>query len=222
MAAATFDDLLEDEEFWDSLRKKFLANNQQIWSTIWDSGGSTAYRLGAKRACKELGIDWSEVPFRGQEYYVSHGRKLTEQLTDTDLGQIRALLEKNWGIGEKAFARQAEASQLASPARLKNIYRTEIHYSNENAWLDQAKSSGVVETRSWVAMGDERTCEICLELEAENQDVPIDQPFSNGEMIVHGHNQCRCRAVANARSPNMEHRIAGRNVAQFTRPKAVA
>jgi hypothetical protein len=222
MAAATFDDLLEDEEFWDSIRKKFLANNQQIWDTVWDSGGSMAYRLGAKRACKELGIDWTEVPFRGQEYYITHGRKLTEQLTDTDLGQIRDLLEKNWGIGEKAFARQAEASQLVSPARLKNIYRTEIHFSNENAWLDQAKSSGVVETRSWMAMGDERTCDICLELEAENQDVPIDQPFSNGEMIVHGHNQCRCRAVANARSPNMEHRTAGRKIAQFMRPKAIA
>jgi hypothetical protein len=221
MASVTFDDLLEDEEFWDSLRQKLLANNQQIWSTVWDSGGSTAYRLGAKRACKELGIDWSELTFRGKEYYIAHGRELTEQLTETDLGQIRDLLEKNWGIGEKAFARQAEASQLASPARLKNIYRTEIHYSNENAWLSQATEAGV-ETRSWWAMGDERTCQECSDLEAENQDVPIDQPFSNGEMIVHGHNQCRCRAVANVRSPNLEHRIAGRRVAQFTRPKAVA
>lgn len=220
--AATFDDLLDDGEFWLSLRKKLTANNQLVWDTVWESGGEMAYSLGAKRACKELGIDWTKVPFRGQEYYISHGRELTEQLTDTDLGQIRDLLEKNWGIGEKAFARQAEASQLASPARLKNIYRTEIHYSNENAWLDQAKSSGVVETRSWWAMGDERTCPECADLEVENQDVLLDQPFSNGEMIVHAHNQCRCRAVANARSPNLEHRTAGRKVAQFTRPKAVA
>ena len=84
--ATTFDDLLEDEEFWLSLRKKLTANNQLVWDTVWKSGGEMAYSLGAKRVAKELGIDWANVSFRGQEYYISHGRTLTEQLTDTDLG----------------------------------------------------------------------------------------------------------------------------------------
>jgi hypothetical protein len=192
----TFDDLLEDEEFWLNLRRMLVANNQQIWSIIWESGGSPAYQLGAKRVCKERGIDWTNIPCRGQEYYISHGRTLTEQLTETDLGQIRDLLEKNWGKGEKAFARQAEASQLASPARLKTIYRTEIHYSNEYAGLHQALDAGV-ETRSWLAMGDERTCDTCAALEAENQEVPIDRPFSNGEMTAQAHPSCRCRTIYN-------------------------
>jgi hypothetical protein len=95
--AAAFDDLIEDDAFWESLRKKLSKNNQKIWDTVWDSGGELAYTLGAKRVAKELGIDWSKVPFRGHEYYISHGRALTEQLTDTDLGQIRDLIEKNWG-----------------------------------------------------------------------------------------------------------------------------
>jgi len=190
----TYDDLLEDEDFWADLRQKFMANNQLLWSTIWMSGGLAAYQLGAKRVAKELGIDWVDVLFRGQEYYISHGRTLTEQLTETDLGQIRDLLEKNWGKGEKAFARQAEASHLASPARLKTIYRTEIHYSNEYAGLHQALDAGV-KTRSWLAMGDERTCDTCAALEAENQEVPLDRPFSNGEMTAHAHPSCRCRAV---------------------------
>lgn len=194
----SYDDILENEDFWQDLRRKLMENNQRLWSIIWESGGSTAYQLGAKRVSKELGIDWSDVPFRGQEYYISHGRELTEQLTETDLGQIRDLLEKNWGVGEKEFARQARASQLASPARLKTIYRTEIHYSNEYAGLHQALDAGV-ETRSWLAMGDERTCELCASLEAENQEVPIDRPFSNGEMTAHAHPSCRCRTLYNPR-----------------------
>ena len=132
------DDLLEDDEFWEALRQKLALNNQQLWDIIWESGGEPAFRLGSKRVAKELGISWQDIPFRGQEYYLSHGRKVIEQLTDTDISQIRDLLEKNWGIGEKAFARQAEASTLASPTRLKNIYRTEIHLSNEYAGLHQA------------------------------------------------------------------------------------
>jgi hypothetical protein len=190
------DDILDNADFWDDLRLKFFANNEQLWKAVWDNGASVAYQLGGKRVAKELGVSWANVPFRGQEYYVSHGRALCEQLTETDLTQIRTLLEKHWGIGEKAFARQADVSGLASPARLKNIYRTEIHYSNEYAGLHQALDEGV-ETRSWFAMGDERMCEVCAALEAENQDVPINQPFSNGEMAAHAHPSCRCRAVYN-------------------------
>lgn len=192
--AGTFDDLLEDEVFWDSLRKKLLLNNQQLWDLIWASGAEKAFQLGSKRVAKELGVSWINMPFRGQEYYISRGRKLIEQLTDTDISQIRDLLEKNWGLGEKAFARQVEASMLASPARLKNIYRTEIHLSNEYAGLHQALDAGV-ETRSWIAIGDERMCEECAILEAENQDVPIDRPYSNGEMTAHAHQGCRCRSI---------------------------
>ena len=194
----TYDELLEDEGFWQDLKRKLMENNQRLWSIIWESGGSTAYQLGAKRVSKELGIDWTNIPFRGQEYYISHGRDLIEQLTETDLGQIRDLLEKNWGKGEKAFARQAEASQLASPARLKTIYRTEIHYSNEYAGLHQALDASV-KTRSWLAMGDERMCDLCAALEAENQNVPVNRPFSNGEMTAHAHPSCRCRTLYNPR-----------------------
>lgn len=194
----SIEDLLDDEEFWDSLRRKLLQNNAVLWESVWESGGKAAYQLGSKRVAKELGISWQDIPFRGQEYYISHGRTLCEQLTETDLSQIRDLLETNWGVGEKAFARQVEASQLASPARLKNIYRTEIHYSNEYAGLHQALDAGV-ETRSWLAIGDERMCEECAALEAENQEVPIDKPFSNGEMTAHAHNMCRCRAIYNPR-----------------------
>jgi len=213
------EDLLDDEEFWDSLRKNLSLNNQQLWDIIWESGGEPAFRLGSKRVAKELGISWKDIPFRGQEYYISHGREVIEQLTDADLSQIRDLVEKNWGIGEKAFARQAEASTLASPARLKTIYRTEIHLSNEYAGLHQALDAGV-ETKSWWAIGDERTCDICVEYEAENQEIPVEEPFTNGKMVVDGHPNCRCRGMYNERSPNLNS-AAGRRVAPFRAPKAI-
>lgn len=192
------EDLLEDTDFWDSLRKKLLKNNQSLWKVIWGTGASAAYDLGSKRVAKELGVSWIDMPFRGREYYISHGRELIEQLTDTDLSQIRDLLVKNWGVGEREFARRVGASMFVSPVRLKNIYRTEIHLSNEYAGLHQALDSGAG-TKSWLAMGDERTCEECAELEAENQDVPINEPFSNGSMEAHAHPGCRCRSIFNSR-----------------------
>jgi Phage Mu protein F like protein len=196
------EDILDDSDLWDSLKKKLLANNEELWGTVWASGGLTAYQLGAKRVAKELGAKPANVLARGKAYYAARGRKLTAQLTDTDLSQIRDLIEENWGIGEKAFAKTAQESILESAYRLANIYRTEIHYSNEHAGLDQAKEAEI-ETRSWVAMGDERMCEICSELEAENQEVPIDQPFTNEEMVAHAHCSCRCRALYGTTSPNL-------------------
>ena len=211
--------LLEDEELWDALRKTLLKNNALLWDSVWETGGKAAYRLGSKRVAKELGIDWAKIPFRGQEYYISHGKTLCEQLTDTDLSQLRTLIEKNWGIGEKAFARVAGDSQLESPARLKLLYRNEIHESNEYAGLHQALDADV-ETHSWLTMGDERACDICLDYEAENQSIPMSEPFSNGEMIAKGHTVgCRCRTLYNDTSPNVNS-IRGRKVAQFQRPKA--
>ena len=205
------EDILDDSDLWDSLKKKLLANNQELWGIVWATGGLTAYQLGAKRVAQEIGIKPVNVLARGKAYYATRGRKLTEQLTDTDLSQIRDLIEENWGIGEKAFAKKAQESVLESAYRLASIYRNEIHYSNEYAGLDQAKEAEI-ETRSWVAMGDERMCEICSELEAENQEVPIDQPFTNGEMVAQGHVGCRCRALYGTTSPNLNS-IEGRKVA---------
>jgi len=191
--ATNLEDLLDDEDLWDSLRQKLLKNNQALWEVVWSSGGEAAYQLGAKRVAKDLGL---KPVFRGEQYYITRGRRLCEQLTDTDLSQIRDLLEQYWGVGEEQFARQVGASEMTSLDRLKKIYRNEIHYSNENAGLDQAKDAGV-ETRSWLALGDERMCGECEELEKENQEVPLDQPYSSGEMVAHGHVGCRCRTIYN-------------------------
>lgn len=187
---ASFEDILDDEELWQSLRMRLLANNEQLWAIIWETGCKKAFELGQKRVARDLGIQWS--PFRGKEYYSLHGRRFIDQLTDSDISQIRDLLERSWGVGEDVFARLAD--HLASPERLRRIYRTEIHLSNEHAGLLQARDAGV-RTRSWLAVGDERMCADCSRLEAENQEVPLDQPYTNGEMAAHAHPQCRCRTV---------------------------
>ncbi len=141
-ALENIEEILDNEELWDSLRKKLALNNKQLWETIWRTGGESAFQLGSKRVAKELGITWEDIPFRGQQYYLLHGEKLTEQLTETDLSGLRNLIKEHWGIGEKAFASKVD-DQVASPVRLKNIYRTEIHYSNEYAGLHQALDAGV-------------------------------------------------------------------------------
>jgi len=44
----TYDELLEDEGFWQDLKRKLMENNQRLWSVIWASGGLAAYQLGGQ------------------------------------------------------------------------------------------------------------------------------------------------------------------------------
>ena len=48
--------------------------------------------------------------------------------------------------------------------------------------------------KSW-HLADSEACDLCAELADANQSVPLDKPYSNGEMTAHGHVLCRCDSV---------------------------
>jgi len=105
------------------------------------------------------------------------------------------------GLGERAAAETASKSAEKYAARLtrsraRTIARTELHQSNnvgrQLAWdeLVQEGFIGPDQYKVWVA--NPSACSICLELDGES--VPMNEPFSNGDLQAEAHPNCMCIA----------------------------
>jgi SPP1 gp7 family putative phage head morphogenesis protein len=179
----------------------FYNKNKSLWKKIWDLIGARAWTAGYIQAHVKFGLqsdkptlaDVKELRFpSARKYFEEHGMSVIKDLTETDMNRLFGALVQNYGIGEKAFARKYKESYSFAPSRLKNIYRTETHMSQRFAQTTAAKEAGL-QTKTWYAVGDEATCPICGELNGET--VPINQPYSNGEYVAHGHPRCRCQEL---------------------------
>jgi SPP1 gp7 family putative phage head morphogenesis protein len=112
------------------------------------------------------------------------------------------------GLSAAAHARRVEQyRQLQLGWRARNIARTEsIRAANEGQrqmW-SQAQANGQISVdakKEWsAAVGDQRTCPICEDLDGEQ--VPIDGDFSLGIDGPPAHPSCRCStALVTPRSP---------------------
>jgi SPP1 gp7 family putative phage head morphogenesis protein len=90
---------------------------------------------------------------------------------------------------------QRRASQMHNQ-RAQRVARTELaiaHNEGTRAAVEDVASAGGFDgevSRVWRAQEDERMCPICGQL--DGQTVPLNQPYSNGEMSPPGHPMCRC------------------------------
>jgi len=81
--------------------------------------------------------------------------------------------------------------------RAESIARTETVRSantGQFALHQQAKRNNVIPIgtlKQSIASGDDATCPVCLGIEAEGP-IPLDQPFSTGDMYAPYHTLCRC------------------------------
>lgn len=127
-----------------------------------------------------------------KQYFENHGLELCKSLTETDLARMKQDLQNNWGKGEDAFAKTFQDSYPVSRDRLETIYRSERHMAEYHGVLERARLAGH-SYKQYRAVGDERTCDLCMSYDMEI--VPIDEPFSNGEMTANSHPNCRCSLV---------------------------
>lgn len=77
-----------------------------------------------------------------------------------------------------------------SKTRADMISQTETNNALSQAAMDKMQEMGV-DGKEWVVVGDDLVCEICNGNEADGV-IPIDQPFSSGDMQPAGHVNCRC------------------------------
>lgn len=200
------DDIPEDLlDIWDELQEditpKLISKNYKLWLTIFTpfilpgiingmSGKPSVPQPVV--TVQEPAPDPKQIVNFAQKYFVEHGLELCKSLTKTDLNNIKQDLINNWGKGPDAFSKAFQDSYPVSKARLENIYRSERHLAEYNGVLERAKIADH-KYKQWRAVGDERSCDLCMSHDMET--VPINEPFSNGEMTATGHPQCRCSMV---------------------------
>ena len=200
------DDIPEDLlDIWDELQEditpKLISKNYKLWLTIFTpfilpgiingmSGKPSVPQPVV--TVQEPAPDPKQIVNFAQKYFAEHGLELCKSLTKTDLNNIKQDLINNWGKGPDAFSKAFQDSYPVSKARLENIYRSERHIAEYNGVLERAKIADH-KYKQWRAVGDERSCDLCMSHDMET--VPINEPFSNGEMTATGHPQCRCSMV---------------------------
>jgi len=158
------------------LAKELLKKNWSLWARLWAKQGAKSYLTGARVHATKSGIPYSgEIGTRSKEYFLQHGLDLVKGMTETDLQTVKDGMLEWWGVGEEQFARNLSESYVASPERLKTIYRTEHHDAQNQGAQDLAKEVGH-DTKTWFSAHDERSCPICGE-QLHEKTIPIDEEF---------------------------------------------
>ncbi len=195
------------EDFDEEIRPKLAKKNWALWAAIF----SPVILPGIVKGMRsEPTVPQPKVIIKGrqqevippveprkivnyvQEYFKEHGLSLCKSLTETDLARFKDDLKNNWNKGPEAFAEAFKESYPVSKSRLETIYRSERHIAEYSGVMERAKDANHSYKR-WETVGDERTCDTCLAMDGEI--VPIDEKFSNGQMVPSAHPNCRCSAT---------------------------
>lgn len=180
---------------WDkieaALRERLEPMADSAWQQTWDAIGASGFLSGLE----ESGVDL-DLPSIGsvknlkyspaRKFFDERGSAFVDDITNTNIDVIKASLDTNWG---DAAGFLKSLSGLFSDDRLTRIYRSEVHTAQNGAAIDAADRVGFA-TKTRTAVGDERTCEICMDYDGET--VPINETFSDGSYEGHSHPSCRC------------------------------
>lgn len=118
--------------------------------------------------------------------------ELAGNVPATTTQKLQETLSEGIRAGEGMPALQQRVAGVygeARGSRAELIARTEANKAANGASWAQAKGSGVVKTKTWLATKDSRTRPEHLAMNGET--VPLDEPFSNGEMFPSAP-RCRC------------------------------
>ena len=168
-----------------SMTEDLARKNAMVWALLSDEIQEKVKEDITEATPKKTANEYA------REYINERGMQFVTQMTDTDKAQLREIFLDNWGSPKK-IAQEIDESYNVSKDRLARIYRTEMGMAKKTGKFLDAQDANM-EVRDWTPIGDERTCEVCMELAAQNQGVPMDEPYTTGEMVAVGHpGGCRC------------------------------
>jgi hypothetical protein len=184
-----------DEEAWEEieldLQEELAKKNTAVWKHLWEEVLASLYLSSIQTRTTVLPSNAHEL---ARKYFEKRGLELVKSLTRTDIEALKADLLANWGMGKDAFIKAVQDSYPVSTARLESIFRSEYHIADLSGSMDYEASQGA-RTKTWVVSGLDNMCLACQEMDGET--VPIDVPYSNGEMVAHLHPNCQCLQIIN-------------------------
>lgn len=118
------------------------------------------------------------------KYFLKHGLEGVKGLPEKEVTALRIALALNFQSKEGFLA--ATKSTGIDATRLGALWDSETHLCDQMAGLETARAGGMG-TKVWTTNG---SCSKCKHLDGEA--APIDKPFSNNQMVAHGHDSCSC------------------------------
>jgi len=204
VVADTLEKLRGETEIALSLKQKMPAaahwlNEEQMLKQVLLPEIEAQALAGASAAASELdslvniGLDWLLVNQDALDWAREYTFDLVKGITETTKQGLQTQLS-NWiEAGESLPEMFKRLEPIYGKPRAELIGTTEVTRAfaegNQVAW----KQSKVIQKKEWRTAADERVCPICGPLHEEQ--VPIDEPFSNGEMVPPAHPRCRCWIV---------------------------
>jgi len=182
--------ILDDYTLWRMIEKNARSKNMSIWELYWKHHGEVEFQLGGARTADQLQVLHYSKTRLAQAYYEERGLQFVKQMSNTDMIYIKRAIERDFYLGERAFARKLQDSYIASPARFRRIKRTESHTALEKGGYNYAVGYGAKYKRQ-NTVGDSRVRPSHRAAQAEGW-IQVDKAFvSTGRMVADDIN-CRC------------------------------
>jgi HK97 family phage portal protein len=170
-----------------------------VWQAVIEHfGGITAEALGMETGRSRRDV-WNPWPAHVQQYVSTQVASKVVGITDTTRDMVREAVAEgmaaNLGTDEIASSIEAIYEEF-DRYRSYVIARTEVGGAANYGSHEAARDSGVAETHIWISSRDDRVRELHQELDGE--EVPLDEPFSNGLPCPGGEGppeeviNCRC------------------------------
>lgn len=156
---------------------------------LQERGNEALFFIGSN-----IGFDLSNP--KVQRYLENHGLELVKGINDTTRDSLRKTLSVGLDEGEgipDLKKRIKDVFSVASDSRAEKIARTEVidasNEASELAW----KQSGVVASKEWLAVADDRTDEDCFALDGKV--VSLSGKFGSDLPHPPLHPNCRCTLI---------------------------
>jgi HK97 family phage portal protein len=142
-----------------------------------------------KDILKRAGVDAAEFGGASRPFHLSsrvessldmRANIFANQITETTFDDLKSAFADSLAAGEsrqQLVGRIRSVYDGYSEGRAYTIARTETHNAVQTGTMEGYKQAGL-ETKIWVAVGDEKTRDSHLAVDGE--EVPLDQMFSNG------------------------------------------
>lgn len=193
-----------------------LAFERELYYGTFDAAAARALLAGHSWILAEMGLPAAfRLPFpNAQTYLANYGAQQVTKISDSTRRELRDVLYRSrvqgWAYDKLAKILREKWEQFRTPQPQQHI-RSRAHLiavtetANAYEWGNQIARQEVAATglqveKSWLVVGDDRTCMICMGNSMASW-LPNQAAFPSGHERAPGHPACRCTIVTRVDVP---------------------